>query len=1340
MEDLTSEPDNMQNNEVTYDFTNLGRSQENKFTIATTELEIPEVVNSEDGDENEELIVNDSDQNIIRLGVTKDTIDTLIIQVGIKDQLQMTNRNFTAFVDTGASVSLLSYSCYQKLNPQKYKLEETPYRRVSGIGQVTFPVMGGVTLILELSSSYALQPHRLIVIPDGITEYDIVIGHDILRKEHLLPDPHEGELVCRKGNKVMAVSTDIRKISLPTYCCTLVDNVVLPPNNSTALEVSINSLMEQPGKLIVMEGDAKDKVEVSPSILNVIGNKAVIIVGNRSDTVRKLKKGQKLGKIHIINDEESLINMVELSNQEMSEKEEWTLEKLHEAFRLSESDITAQERNQVLTLLSNYHSVLSLNDSDVGCTSIIKHKIETTIEDPVQVPVRRLQGPVLKEIEESCKRLEEDGIIRRSKSPYSAPVVPIRKPDGTIRLCIDYRSLNKITKGDSFPIPNLIDMLFSLQGMKYFTTIDLVKGYYQVEMEESSIEKTAFTTPLSHWEFLRMPFGVKNGPATFQRGMRMALSHIPWTEVMVYLDDVLIISKTFEKHLEILEKVLQAFLETGFKIKPAKTFLLRKQVQYLGHQVSEEGMIPLQKNLQGIMDFPAPTTIRKVRQFLGMVNFYRRHIPRCSEIAKPLFELLNQKNLKWTSHCQTAFEELKRALVNPLLLSYPDRSSDASPLLLHVDASNIGAGACLSQIQQGENKPIAYISTTFSRAEQKYSTTEKEVAAIRWAVRSLKPFLYGIKVLIHTDHQPLLFLNNMTLVNQRVARTLEEINDIDYELVYIPGKANIVADALSRSPVPVDNGSEIKDSVLNQIPVGCVEVKMPGGGDSLFQCFSVFLYGNPDQHLNIREAVARELLENRRRYNLPTGKNHRTFTKQLQLLRYPGQLPIVQAIEAFSHLHKVRVQLYYGNSKPLQFGDLELTDTCLLLCLGGVHYNLLSRIGTQEKEPQAKIVKVDEEFEEYELLNESLEDPTPIEPEIINSEINQTESGGEVLVAKVYQLALEHEDPILDVIALTAEEIHDYQKQDPVLKQLYRAIKHNRLWGGSLKKFIRFKKYIFIKDKMLCKINKYHETTYIVPFPVFTDLAIMAHVNFAHIGKSKLISLVNRYVWHPKGYDICYDITTSCYKCQASKTSNIIYTPPTIKISTDFPFELVAMDLLQLPKTKQGNNYALVMVDHHTKWIAAVPIKNKQSFTITNTFQQLMLPYLPNIPERILTDNGREFVGPEFEEMLQLNNIKHILSTPYTPSSNGAVERINRTIIQYLRMSITDYTMWDKELPRIVLIYNHTEHSQLGLSPCEYILKEQHAPHLGLSCPGREWICFGSLGMPIFSLMISTKL
>src|SRR5678815_1640639 len=208
-----------------------------------------------------------------------------------------------------------------------------------------------------------------------------------------------------------------------------------------------------------------------------------------------------MGNLELTNIPDPSINLVELAENDPQDRQEWTTEGIFQAFRVHESDITEEQREQLVRLLSRFPSVLSLGDSDVGCTDVIKHRIETLTDDPVQVPVRRLQGPILQEIEANCKQLEKEGIIQRSKSPYSAPVVPIRKPDGSIRLCIDYRELNKITKGDSFPIPNLIDMLFSLKGMKYFTTIDLVKGYYQVEMEETSIEKTAFTTPLSHWEF-----------------------------------------------------------------------------------------------------------------------------------------------------------------------------------------------------------------------------------------------------------------------------------------------------------------------------------------------------------------------------------------------------------------------------------------------------------------------------------------------------------------------------------------------------------------------------------------------------------------------------------------------------------------------------------------------------------------------------------------------------------------------------------------------------------------------------------------------------------------------
>src|ERR1700755_2647256 len=682
------------------------------------------------------------------------------------------------------------------------------------------------------------------------------------------------------------------------------------------------------------------KVTMDPALIKFQQNRAVMMIRNEDERPKKLRKGCKIGEVELLENPEPSIGLVEINEIEKGENQGWTPDRLMKDFKLEEATLSSDQKDELILLLARFPTVLSTGDSDVGCTSVIKHTIETLKDEPVQVPVRRLQGPILREIEENCRKMEEEGIIRRSKSPYSAPVVPIRKKDGTIRLCIDYRELNKITKGDSFPIPNLVDMLFSLQGMKFFSTIDLVKGYYQVEMEEESIEKTAFTTPLSHWEFLRMPFGVKNGPATFQRGMRFALAHIPWNECMVYLDDVLIISETFEKHLEILERVLEAFKATGFKIKPSKTFLLRKEVQYLGHKVSEQGMVPLDTSLKGIMDFPVPRTIRQLRQFLGMVNFYRRHIPHCSEIAKPLFELLGHKTLKWTERCQKAFEELKEALVRPPVLTYQDRSETAQPLKLYVDASDMGAGACLAQDQGGKELPIAFISTTFSKAEQRYSTTENKIAAIRWAVKSLKPFLCGIRVIIHTDHKPLLFLYNMPLVNSRVARTLEEINDIDYELRYITGKQNIVADVLSRAPV----GTALEDlesQMVNEIPKGFSEIKMPGGGDSLFQAFSTWLYGSGEQHQVLRTEVTLELLNNRPKYGLQNGKSSQHITKALQLMKHVGQLPLSQATQAFANIKKVQVWVYYGDAKPLQFGNPSGDSICHLLCLGGVHYTLL---------------------------------------------------------------------------------------------------------------------------------------------------------------------------------------------------------------------------------------------------------------------------------------------------------------------------------------------------------------------------------------------------------------
>lgn len=242
----------------------------------------------------------------------------------------------------------------------------------------------------------------------------------------------------------------------------------------------------------------------------------------------------------------------------------------------------------------------------------------------------------------------------------------------------------------------------------------------------------------------------------------------------------------------------------------------------------------------------------------------------------------------------------------------------------------------------------------------------------------------------------------------------------------------------------------------------------------------------------------------------------------------------------------------------------------------------------------------------------------------------------------------------------------------------------------------------------------------IVPHEYLTKIAIRAHWGFAHIGKHKLYSLLIQRLWHPKINNICADITSSCYKCQAYKISNIIFAPPTLKIATTRPFELVAMDLIQFPRSARGNQYAVVMVDHFTKWVSAIPLRNKQSSSVASAFKQNILPFLPKLPERLLTDNGREFIGPEFEELLRNQEIKHVLTTPYTPASNGAVERVNRTLSQYLRMAITRPSLWDEDLPQVVLVYNHTVHSETNMTPCENILKRAHTLHTGLPLPKVE--------------------
>ncbi|UYV68139.1 hypothetical protein LAZ67_5003162, partial [Cordylochernes scorpioides] len=419
-------------------------------------------------------------------------------------------------------------------------------------------------------------------------------------------------------------------------------------------------------------------------------------------------------------------------------------------------------------------------------------------------------------IKDQIDEMLKEGIIRPSSSPWSFPVILVKKRDGKFRFCVDYRKLNEVTVKDVYPIPRIDDVMDILQGSKYFSAIDLRSGYWQVEIEEKDKEKTAFTTTHGLYEFNVMPFGLCNAPATFERNMDNVLGNLRWQICLCYLDDVIIYSSDFPTHLKRLEAVLKCFSESNLKLNDRKCRFAFEELEILGHITNQQGIKPAEYNIKAVRDFPQPKKVKEVQSFLGMCSYYRKFIKDFSLIADPLTGLIRKNaQFTWTEKQEEAFQNLKKALINPPILGHFDPNAATYK---HTDASNIGLGATLVQIICGEEKVISYLSRTLSKAEQNYSTTEKECLAVVWAISKLRPYLYGRHFKIITDHHALCWLKNLKDPTGRLARWALKIQEYDFDIIHKSGKKHMDADGLSRGPLPETDWVEDYERLfLNQI-------------------------------------------------------------------------------------------------------------------------------------------------------------------------------------------------------------------------------------------------------------------------------------------------------------------------------------------------------------------------------------------------------------------------------------------------------------------------------------------------------------------------------------------
>lgn len=497
-------------------------------------------------------------------------------------------------------------------------------------------------------------------------------------------------------------------------------------------------------------------------------------------------------------------------------------------------------------LLNEFPSITKLTPSGVSTEAAVTHHIETT-GPPVTARPRRLTTDKLDAARNDFESLMKDGICRPSRSNWSSPLHMVKKPDGSWRPCGDYRALNTVTKPDKYPIPYLTDFTNNLRGCTVFSKVDLHKAFHQVPVAEEDIPKTAIITPFGLFEFLFMTFGLCNAAQTFQRLIHQVLRGLPFA--FGYLDDICIASANETEHREHVREVFQRLERHNLRINLAKCEFGKKQITFLGHLVTSNGIKPLPERVNAITNYPKPKLAKELKSFLATVNFYRKFIPNALKHQATLIAMINgnKKNdrtpLIWNDERETAFELTKQQIIDATLLAHPCRNAELS---LCVDASDTAAGAVLHQIVNGRIEPLGFFSRKFDSAQSRYSTYDRELTAMFMGVRHFRYYIEGRPFHINTDHKPLTFAfaQNLDKASPRQARQLDLIGQFTTDIRHIAGKENHTADLLSRiEPIitdAMDYGALAKDQRVDDEIKGIMEnagdiasrlklVVMPGG-------------------------------------------------------------------------------------------------------------------------------------------------------------------------------------------------------------------------------------------------------------------------------------------------------------------------------------------------------------------------------------------------------------------------------------------------------------------------------------------------------------------------------
>ena len=521
----------------------------------------------------------------------------------------------------------------------------------------------------------------------------------------------------------------------------------------------------------------------------------VRLVNTKEETVQ-LPRGTKLGSLH---DVLSISTSVSKESAIPESRKPATAEEHIEKI-LSEvhPELTKSQKSRLESLLKNYSDILSVDEYDMLLTDLIQHDIDTGTERPVRQALRKTPMAYNQIIDQHIQSMLQQGLIEPSKGEWASNIVLVQKKDKSFRFCLDYRAVNQKNFKEVFPIPRIDASLDALAGSAWFSTLDLRSGYYQVPLNPRDANKTSFISRGGCYKWKVLPMGLCNSAWTFQRLMNMVLASLTYSICLVYLDDIIVMAPSVEEHQRRLEEVFKRIREAKLKLRPDKCRILQKEVTFLGHVVSDAGIAMDPKKLEAVRDWPTPKNLKETRGFMGLCAYYRKFIRSFSETARPLHALTRKNEpFVWSGQCQTTFDELKTKLTTAPIMTLP---RDEVEYILDTDASGWAIGAVLSQVQDAEERIVSYGSRLYSKAEEHYCTTRKELLAIVYFVKYFKQYLLGRRFRIRTDHAALQWLLRKPEPIGQQSRWVEQLAAFDFEVIHRPGVRHQNADVISRIP------------------------------------------------------------------------------------------------------------------------------------------------------------------------------------------------------------------------------------------------------------------------------------------------------------------------------------------------------------------------------------------------------------------------------------------------------------------------------------------------------------------------------------------------------------